>query len=100
MEDLKNETVENAMMFDFEDVFVVRATKPENNDFIITIGNRYATPKHYESQEEAQEAIKNRDWNLSAKYRDWETDSMDWLCLVWLCGCSKTRTRDFRNRLD
>ena len=66
MEKLKNETVENAMMFDFEDVFVVRATNPENNDFIITIGNRYATPKHYESKEEAEEAIKNRDWNLVA----------------------------------
>jgi hypothetical protein len=34
MENLKNETVENAMMFDFEDVFVVRATNPENNDFL------------------------------------------------------------------
>lgn len=66
MENLKNETAENAMTFDFEDVFVVRATNPENNDFIITIGNRYATPKHYETQEEAQEAIKNRDWNLIA----------------------------------
>ena len=66
MENLKNETVENAMMFDFEDVFVIRATNPENNDFIITIGNRFATPKHYETQEEAQEAIKNRDWNLIA----------------------------------
>jgi hypothetical protein len=66
MENLKNETVENAMMFDFEDVFVVRATNPENNDFIITIGNRYATPNHYKSEEEAQEAIKNRDWNLIA----------------------------------
>lgn len=66
MENLKNETVKNAMMFDFEDVFVVRATNPENNDFTITIGNRYATPKHYESKEEAEKAIKNRDWNLVA----------------------------------
>lgn len=66
MENLKNGTVENAMMFDFEDVFIVRATNPENNDFIITIGNRYATPKHYESKEEAEKAIKNRDWNLVA----------------------------------
>lgn len=66
MENLKNETTENAMMFDFEDAFVVRATNPENNDFIITIGNRFATPKHYESEEEAQKAIKNRDWNLIA----------------------------------
>lgn len=66
MENLKNETVENAMTFDFEDIFVVRATNPENNDFIITIGNRLATPKHYESKEEAEKAIKNRDWNLVA----------------------------------
>lgn len=66
MENLKNETMESSMMFDFEDVFVVRATNPENNDFIITIGNRFATPKHYETQEEAQEAIRNRDWNLIA----------------------------------
>lgn len=66
MENLKNGTAENAMMFDFEDVFVVRATNPENNDFIITIGNRYATPKHYESKEEAEKAIKDRDWNLVA----------------------------------
>lgn len=66
MKNLKNETVENTMMFDFEDAFIVRATNPENNDFIITIGNRLATPKHYETQEEAQEAIKTRDWNLIA----------------------------------
>lgn len=66
MKNLKNETVENAMMFDFEDAFVVRATNPENNDFIITIGNKIATPKHYESEEEARETIKNRDWNLIA----------------------------------
>ena len=66
MENLKNGTVENAMMFDFEEVFVVRATNPENNDFIITVGNRLATPKHYESKEEAEKAIKNRDWNLVA----------------------------------
>lgn len=66
MENPKNETVENAMMFNFEDAFVVRATNPENNDFIITVGCKLATPKHYESKEEAEEAIKNRDWNLIA----------------------------------
>lgn len=66
MENSKNEAVENAMMFNFEDAFIVRATNPENNDFIITIGNRRATPNHYESREEAQEAIKQRDWNLIA----------------------------------
>lgn len=66
MENLKNETAINAMMFDFEDAFVVRATNSENNDYIITIGNRYATPKHYSSEEEAKEDIKNRNWNLIA----------------------------------
>ena len=66
MENLKDETVISAMMFDFEDAFVVRATNPENNDFIITIGNKYATPKHYSSEEEAKEDIKNRNWNLIA----------------------------------
>lgn len=66
MELLKNESTTNTMMFDFEEAFVVRATNPENNDFIITIGNRYATPKHYESKEEAEKAIKSRDWNLIA----------------------------------
>lgn len=66
MENPKNEPATNAMMFDFEEAFVVRATNPENNDFIITIGNRYATPKHYESKEEAEKSIKERDWNLIA----------------------------------
>jgi hypothetical protein len=66
MENLKDETVTSAMMFDFEDAFVVRATNSENNDYIITIGNRYATPKHYSSEEEAKEDIKNRNWNLIA----------------------------------
>ncbi len=66
MENLKNESAANTMMFDFEEAFVVRATNPENNDFIITIGNRYATPKHYESKEEAEKSIKERDWNLIA----------------------------------
>lgn len=66
MENLKNESTTNAMMFNFEEAFVVRATNPENNDFIITIGNRYATPEHYESKEEAEKAIKSRDWNLIA----------------------------------
>lgn len=66
MENLKNEEVENAMMFNFEDAFIVRATNPENDDFIITIGNKRATPNHYKSREDAQEAIKKRDWNLIA----------------------------------
>lgn len=66
MENLKNEPTTNVMKFDFEEAFIVRATNPENNDYIITIGNRYATPKHYNSEEEAKEDIKNRNWNLIA----------------------------------
>lgn len=66
MENLKNETAMDTMAFDFKEAFVVRATNPENNDFIITIGNRYATPKHYKSKEEAEKDIEERDWNLIA----------------------------------
>ena len=66
MENPKNEPAASTMMFDFEEAFVVRATNPENNDFIITIGNRYATPKHYESKEEAEKEIKEKNWNLIA----------------------------------
>lgn len=53
-------------MFDFKDSFVIRATNPENDDYIITIGNSYATPKHFKSREEAEKAIENKDWNLIA----------------------------------
>lgn len=54
------------MEFDFKDAFIVRATNEENNDFIITLGDNIATPHHYKSQKEAEQAIMKKDWNLIA----------------------------------
>lgn len=53
-------------LFDFNDQFVIRALNEENNDFIITLGNHLATPKHFKSYDEAEDAIKAVDWNLIA----------------------------------
>jgi hypothetical protein len=54
------------MEFNFKDAFIVRATSEENNDFIITLGNKMATPYHFSSQKEAERAIMKKDWNLIA----------------------------------
>lgn len=53
-------------LFDFNDQFVIRALNEENNDFIITLGNHLATPKHFKSYEEAENSIEAVDWNLVA----------------------------------
>lgn len=54
------------MEFDFKDAFIVRATNEENNDYIITLGDKIATPYHFSSQKEAEKAIMKKDWNLIA----------------------------------
>lgn len=54
------------MEYDFKDAFIVRATNEENNDFIITLGDKIATPYHYPSQKEAEKAVMKKDWNLIA----------------------------------
>ena len=54
------------MDYNFKDAFIVRATSEENNDFIITLGNKMATPYHFSSQKEAERAIMKKDWNLIA----------------------------------
>ena len=46
-----------------KDLFVIRATKPENNDFIITIGKHLATEKHFNTKEEAENYIENPQWD-------------------------------------
>lgn len=53
-------------VFDFNDQFAIRALNAENNDFIITLGNHLATPKHFPSYEEAEKLIEAMDWNLVA----------------------------------
>ena len=52
------------MEYNFKDAFIVRATNSENNDYIITIGDKLATPQHYKNQKEAEQAIIEKDWNL------------------------------------
>nr|DAO91572.1 MAG TPA: UBA-like domain protein [Microviridae sp.] len=53
-------------VFDFNDQFVIRALNEENNDFIITLGNHLATPRHFVSYEEADAVARAVDWNLVA----------------------------------
>ena len=54
------------MEYNFKDAFIVRAMNEENNDFIITLGDRIATPYHFSKQKEAERAIMKKDWNLIA----------------------------------
>lgn len=54
------------MEFNFKDAFIVRAINEENNDYIITLGDKIATPYHFSSQKEAEKAIMKKDWNLIA----------------------------------
>ena len=54
------------MEYNFKDAFIVRAMNEENNDFIITLGDRIATPYHFSNQKEAERAIMKKDWNLIA----------------------------------
>lgn len=54
------------MEFNFKDAFIVRAINEENNDYIITLGDKIATPYHFSNQKEAEKAIMKKDWNLIA----------------------------------
>lgn len=51
---------------DIKDLFVVRATSEENNNFIITIGKHLATEKRFKSKEEALAYIKTPKWDTIA----------------------------------
>ena len=53
-------------VFNFNYAFTVRALNEENNDFIITLGDHLATPKHFKNYDEAEKAIAAIDWNLVA----------------------------------
>ena len=54
------------MEYNFKDAFIVRATNQDNNDFIITLGDKIATPYHFPSRKEAEKAVMKKDWNLIA----------------------------------
>lgn len=55
---------ENEM--NWEEVFVVRPTNTEENDFMITIGNRLATKKRFKTAKAAQLFINKKPWELIA----------------------------------
>lgn len=46
-----------------KDLFVVRPTNEEQNDFIVTVGKHLATERHFESREEAEKYIKTPKWD-------------------------------------
>lgn len=52
--------------FNWENVFVVRPTNTEENDFMITIGNRLATKKRFKTAKAAQLFINKKPWELIA----------------------------------
>lgn len=47
-----------------KDLFVVRPTNEEQNDFIVTVGRHLATEKHFESREEAEQYIETPQWDM------------------------------------
>lgn len=48
-----------------KDLFVVRPTNEENNDFIVTIGRNLATEKRFKTKEEAKNYIKYPKWDTT-----------------------------------
>lgn len=52
--------------FNWEEVFAVRPTNTEENDFMITIGNRLATKKRFKTVKAAQLFINKKPWELIA----------------------------------
>lgn len=60
------EAIEKSEPMNIEDLFKVRPMDETNEKFVISIGNRLASTTIYNSREEAEKAIKNKDWNLIA----------------------------------
>lgn len=52
--------------FNWEEVFIVRPTNTEENDFMITIGNRLATKKKFRTAKAAKLFINKKPWELIA----------------------------------
>lgn len=50
----------------WEELFVVRPTNTEENDFMVTIGNRLATTKRFKTIKAAQLYINKKPWELIA----------------------------------
>lgn len=52
--------------FNWEEVFVIRPTNTEENDYMITIGKRLATNKRFKTTKAAQLFINKKPWELIA----------------------------------
>ncbi len=51
---------------DFNDFLIIRSLNEENNDFVITLGDHLASPRHFTSYEEADKIARAIDWNIVA----------------------------------
>lgn len=60
------EALEKSEPMNISDLFKVRPMDETNEKFVISIGNRLASTTIYNSREEAEKAIENKDWNLIA----------------------------------
>lgn len=47
-----------------EELFVIRPTNEEQNDFIITVGQHLATEQHFETREEAEKYRDTPKWDM------------------------------------
>lgn len=46
------------------DLFKIRPTNEEQNDFIITVGKHLATERHFNTREEAEKYINTPQWDM------------------------------------
>lgn len=53
-------------MANLKEVFVIRPTDTNENEFMITIGNHLATEEKFKTRKAAEMRINKTDWNLVA----------------------------------
>ena len=53
-------------MANLKEVFIIRPTDTDENEFMITIGNHLATEERFKSRKAAEMRINKTDWNLVA----------------------------------
>lgn len=47
-----------------KELFRIRPTNEEENDFIITVGQHLATERHFNTREEAEQYINTTQWDM------------------------------------
>lgn len=53
-------------MANLKEVFIIRPTDTNENEFMITIGNHLATEEKFKTRKAAEMRINKTDWNLVA----------------------------------